>query len=312
MNVTLRQIRAFAAVARLGRFGRAAEQLHVTQSALSMLIRQLEAELGLRLFDRHTRMLRLTDAGAEFLPVAEKTLADLAHAVAASREASALRRGRVSVATSTVLAATLLPWAARKFAAQHPGIAFALRDVAEQEIRARVKAGDVDLGVGTTIEPDPDVDEVPLFEDSLTAVVGERHPLAERSTITWRELGEHPLIVLGRGSPIRALQDQALAAAGIAAAPAFEVSFSSTAISMVACGLGVAALPVNARQVSSRVKVQVRPLVRPALTRRVAIFRRRELSLSPAAAAFEVFLRDYVRSGAFPVQVGQRVRVLES
>jgi DNA-binding transcriptional LysR family regulator len=310
MNITLRQIRGFVAVARLGRFGLAAQSLHVTQSALSMLIRQLEEELGLRLLDRHTRMVRLTEAGAEFLPVAEKTLGDLEHAVKVSREASTLRRGRVSVATSTVLAATLLPWAARKFAEQHAGIAFALRDVAEEEIRARVKSGDVDLGVGTTIDPDPEVHESLLFEDSLTAVVGERNPLAERATLTWRDLGEHPLIVLGRGSPIRALQDQALAAAGVAAAPAFEVSFSSTAISMVAAGLGVAPLPVNARQVSSRVKVQVRPLIRPMLERRVAIFRRRESSLSPAAAAFESFLRDYVRSGAFPVQVGQRVRAL--
>jgi DNA-binding transcriptional LysR family regulator len=254
MNVTLRQIRAFAAVARLGRFSLAAQHLHVTQSALSMLVRQLERELGLRLFDRHTRMLRLTAAGAEFLPVAEKTLADLEHAVTASREVSTLQRGRVSVATSTVLAATLLPWAACKFAERHPGVAFALRDVAEQEIRSRVKSGDVDLGAGTTIEPDPEVDEVPLFEDSLTAVIGERHPLAERATVTWRELGEQPLIVLGRGSPIRALQDQALAAAGVTNPPAFEVSFSSTAISMVAAGLGVAALPVNARQVTPRVK----------------------------------------------------------
>jgi DNA-binding transcriptional LysR family regulator len=310
MNVTLRQLRAFVAVARLGRFGLAAERLHVTQSALSMLIRELEGQLGLRLFDRHTRMLRLTEAGAELLPVAERMLADLEHAVAASRELSSLRRGRVTVATSTVLAATLLPWAAKKFAERHPGIAFSLRDVAEQDIRPRVKSGDADLGVGTTIEPDPEIAEEPLLEDALSAVIGERHPLAERATIGWRELGDYPLILLGRGSPIRALQDRALATAGFTGEPAFEVSFSSTAISMVAAGLGVAPLPVNARQVTQRVKVQMRPLVRPAVSRRVTVLRRRAASLTPAAAAFEVFLRDYVRSGAFPVQGGQRVRIL--
>jgi DNA-binding transcriptional LysR family regulator len=310
MNLTLRQLRAFVAVARLGRFGLAAERLHVTRSALSMLIRELEIQVGLRLFDRHTRMVRLTEGGAELLPVAERMLADLEHAVAASRELSSLRRGRVTVATSTVLAATLLPWAARKFAERHPGIAFALRDVAEQEIRPRVKSGDADLGVGTSIDRDAEIDEEPLLEDTLSAVMGERHPLAERATIGWRELGEHPLILLGRGSPIRALQDRALAAAGFAGEPAFEVSFSSTAISMVAAGLGVSPLPVNARQVTQRVKVQMRPLVRPAVSRRVTVLRRRATSLTPAAAAFEAFLRDYVRSGAFPVQAGQRVRIL--
>ncbi|HUK64015.1 MAG TPA: LysR substrate-binding domain-containing protein, partial [Dongiaceae bacterium] len=215
----------------------------------------------------------------------------------------------VSVATSTVLAATLLPWVAGKFAALHPGIRFVLKDVAEQEIRARVKAGDVDLGIGTTLEADPETTEVPLLEDSLTAVCGERHPLAERGAVTWRELAEHPLILLGRGSPLRALQDQAVASVGGRVEPAFEVSFSSTAISMVAAGLGVAPLPVNARQVSPRVKVQVRSLVRPTVTRVVAVFQRRDVTLSPAAQAFQQFVRDYVRLGAFPVQAGVRVRI---
>jgi DNA-binding transcriptional LysR family regulator len=310
MNLTLRQLRAFVAVARLGRFAAAAETLHVTQPALSMMIRELEKQLGERVFDRHTRRVELTHVGRELLPVAEKVLADLEHAVAASRELAALARGRVSIASSTVFAATLLPWAVRKFGERHPGVAFALRDVAEQEIRARVKSGDVDLGVGTTGESDPEIDALPLLEDTLTAVVSERHPLAEQATVTWRELAAHPLILLGRGSPIRALQDKALAAVGAEASPAFEVSFSSTAISMVAAGLGVSPLPVNARQVSSRVKVQVRPLMRPTVPRLVAIFRKRGTSLSPAATAFQEFLRDYVRSGAFPVQAGLRVRLL--
>ena len=120
MNLTLRQLRAFVAVARLGRFAAAAEALHVTQPALSMLIRELETQLGVRVFDRHTRRVELTEAGRELLPVAEKTLEDLEHAVAASRQLAALQRGRVSIATSTVLSATLLPWVAREYAAQYP------------------------------------------------------------------------------------------------------------------------------------------------------------------------------------------------
>lgn len=300
MNVTLRQIRAFAAVARLGRFSLAAQHLHVTQSALSMLIRQLERELGLRLFDRHTRMVRLTEAGAEFLPVAEKTLGDLESAVAQSRSLATLRRGRVSVATSTVLAGTLLPWAVREFAARHPGIRCVVKDCAEEEIRRRVRVGDVDFGIGTALDADPEVTEVPLIQDRLVALVGAKHPLADRREISWRELAAHPLIVLGSGSPLRAMVDRALADANVRVEPAYEVSFSSTVISMVAAGLGVAALPVNARQVSPKVTVHARPLIRPTVPRRVCLFMRREVAPTPAAAAFQEFLQGYVRRGGYP------------
>jgi DNA-binding transcriptional LysR family regulator len=300
MNVTLRQIRAFAAVARLGRFSLAAQHLHVTQSALSMLIRQLERELGLRLFDRHTRMVRLTEAGAEFLPVAEKTLGDLESAVAQSRNLATLRRGRVSVATSTVLAGTLLPWAVREFTVRHPGIRCVVKDCAEEEIRHRVRVGDVDFGIGTALDPDPEIAEAPLIEDRLVALVGARHPLADRREIAWRELAEHPLIVLGTGSPLRTMVDRALADGGVRVEPAYEVSFSSTVINMVAAGLGVAALPVNARQVSPKVSVHARPLVRPTVPRRVCLFMRHEVAPTPAAAAFQEFLQGYVRSGGYP------------
>ena len=300
MNITLRQVRAFVAVARLGRFNLAAERLHVTQSALSMLIRELEAQLGLRLFDRHTRMVRLTEAGAEFLPVAEKTLADLETAVSASRELATLKRGRVSVATSTVLAGTLLPWAVREFAARHPGIRCVVKDCAEEEIRHRVRVGDVDFGLGTALDPEPEVDELALLEDRLIALVPERHALAAQRAVSWRELAAHPLVVLATGSPLRALAERALDEAGVRVEPAYEVSFSSTVISMVAAGLGVAALPVNARQVSPRARFATRPLVRPVVARRVCLFLRRDLAPSPAAAAFRDFLRAYVKAGGYP------------
>jgi DNA-binding transcriptional LysR family regulator len=308
MNVTLRQIRAFVAVARTGRFALAAERLHVTPSALSMLIRELETQLELRLFDRHTRMVRLTEAGVEFLPVAERSLEDLEQAVVSSRDLATLKRGRVRVATSTVLAGTLLPWAAREFIERNPGMRFVLKDIAEEEIRYRVKTSDVDFGIGTALDPDPELLELPLLEDRLVALLGDRHPLAAKRVVGWRELAGHPLVMLGSGSPLRTLVERALAEAGVVASPAFEVSFSSTVISMVAAGLGVAALPINARQVSPKVKVRARPLVRPVIVRRVCLLMRKEVGPTPAAAAFRSFLQDYVRRGGYPGTVVDTAR----
>jgi LysR family carnitine catabolism transcriptional activator len=298
MNVTLRQLQAFVAVAQHGQFALAADRLHVTPSALSMLIRQLEEQTGARLFDRHTRLVRLTEIGAEFLPVARKVLADLDSALSQSRELTALRRGRVSLATSTVLAATVMPEAIRRFGASWPGITVVLRDVVEQDIKRLLRAGDVDIGVGTALHADADVDEETLLSDRLVALLPHDHTLASRREISWRELAAQPLIALAQGSPLRALADQALAAADATAQPAYEVGFSSTVISMVAAGLGVAALPVNARQLTPKVRIAVRPLVRPVVPRRVCLFKPRDRGLSPAAEAFRTFLREHLRGAA--------------
>ena len=298
MNVSLRQLQAFVAVAQHGQFALAANRLHVTPSALSMLIRQLEEQTGARLFDRHTRLVRLTEIGAEFLPVARKVLADLDSALSQSRELTALRRGRVSLATSTVLAATVMPEAIRRFGARWPGITVVLRDVVEQDIKRLLRAGDVDIGVGTALHADADVDEETLLSDRLVALLPHDHALASRREISWRELAAQPLIALAQGSPLRALADQALAAADAAAQPAYEVGFSSTVISMVAAGLGVAALPVNARQLTPKVRIAVRPLVRPVVPRRVCLFKPRDRGLSPAAEAFRTFLREHLTGAA--------------
>lgn len=297
LNITLRQLRAFATVADTGAFARAAERLHVTPSGLSMLVRELENQLGLRLFYRNTRVVRLTDAGAEFLPVARKTLADLEAAVAASRSLAEVKRGRVSVAASIVVSATLLPWVLHGFVARHPGIRCVIKDGFEEDIRDQVRRGDVDLGIGTLVEGEPGLAQTTLFEDHLVALLGEGHPLAAKRSVTWRELARYPLIALTPRSPSRALADAAFRAAGVTVAPAFEASFSSTVISMVAAGLGVAALPVNVRQVSRRVKVHARALVRPTVRRRLGVFCRSDAELSPAAAAFRQYLQDFVRDG---------------
>src|SRR6188474_1876769 len=109
MNVTLRQLRAFIAVAEAEHFTRAADKLGLSQSSVSTLVRELETHLGLRLFDRHTRMLKLTLAGAEILPLARKAMADLDSVLGSSSQLKTLGRGRVSVAAATLQAALLMP-----------------------------------------------------------------------------------------------------------------------------------------------------------------------------------------------------------
>src|SRR5258707_14107172 len=128
MNVTIRQLRAFVAGAQLGGFSAAAVRLHLTQSALSMLVRALEQEVGVVLFERTTRSVKLTDAGRDFLPLAEKMLVDLHNAVATTRSRAEWARGRIVVAVTPTFASTLLPGLLIRYRAEHPDVLAVLRD----------------------------------------------------------------------------------------------------------------------------------------------------------------------------------------
>ncbi|MGQ3178865.1 MAG: LysR family transcriptional regulator [Variovorax sp.] len=306
MNITLRQIRAFLAVAEAGAFARAAERMHLSPSALSTLVKELEEQIGLRLFYRSTRVVQLTEAGAEFLPLARKALEDLEAAVAGSRALAEVKRGRVTVAASIVIAATLLPWVIQSFQQRHPGIQCILKDGFEETIRDQVRRGEVDLGVGTLVEGEPGLTEVTLYQDHLVALVPDGHPLAERGAVTWRELAKHPLISLSDQSPSRALADAAFDSVGLRPVPAHVATFSSTLISMVAAGMGVAALPVNVRQLSRRTGVQTRMLVRPTVKRNMGVYSRSDAELTPAANAFLKHMQAFVKSkGSLPDEAAE-------
>lgn len=294
MNLTLRQLRAFVLLAEAGNFTVAAQHMHITQSALSALIKELEQGVGLRLFDRHTRMVALTAAGANFRPVAEKMLADLEHAVRELHDLASLRRGRVRIVASTVIAAGLLSPAFEVFRRSHPEIQFVLRDVAEEQIIATVKSGAVDFGIATSGGESQSLNETPLFDDRFIALFPTGHPLARKSRIAWRELQEQPFIALAPESPIRKLIDTAVAKAGLRLDVVNEVSFATTVLSLVGAGMGVSVLPVNNHPYLPAFKVHAAELIDPLVTRKISIFTPAHRSLPPAAEAFMAFLQTRV------------------
>ncbi|HPR08065.1 MAG TPA: LysR family transcriptional regulator, partial [Denitromonas sp.] len=122
MNITLRQLRAFIAVSRTGSFTLAAESLFVTQSALSGLIKELESSLGLRLIDRSTRRIQLSDTGRELYPLVGKILNDLDTVLDEVANLKALKKGTVRVAAPQLMACTLLPEVIAAYSAEHPDI----------------------------------------------------------------------------------------------------------------------------------------------------------------------------------------------
>lgn len=293
MNVTLRQLQAFVAVARTGSFTDAAVHLHITQSALSGLVKQLEHELGVQLVHRTTRRIELSPVGADFLPLVQRILGDLDRALTSIADLKSLNAGQVRIAVPQLIACTLLPESVAAFAQLHPNVEVLVTDSGVESVAARVLAGEVDLGVGPERAPSAELLARPMLNMQFQAVLPAGHALAAGEAgeaVRWADLVRHPLISL-RDNYTRMLRAELLrAASGITLEPAHEVAFMTTAFGMAAAGLGVTTGMPYAQPLVERLGLQMRPLVEPVVMRRFYLYARAGRELSPAAQRFADFL----------------------
>ena len=283
---TLRQLRAFAAVYQLRKLSAAAEQLSLTQSTGSVLIRQIEQGLGARLFDRTTRSLAPTQAAREAIVVAERVLRDVDSLGEGLRDLTGLRRGRVCLAVTPTLAEILLPRVVRAFGALHPEIRVVIDDCAPDQFVSRVLGEHVDFGIGTPERAGADVATETLVRDQLALVCRRDHPLAARRQVRWVDLAGHPIITVRPGYGIRPLIDSTAARAGVRLEVVNEVSFLSTALWMTSAGLGASIMPSAFAAGSSDPALVVKTLAVPRVSRDISVVTRRGLSLSPAGQRF--------------------------
>jgi DNA-binding transcriptional LysR family regulator len=290
MNITLRQLRAFVLVAQLSSFTRAAQAMHVTQSALSLLVRELEAAMDMRLVDRTTRSISLTAAGSEFFASAQRVLADLEHAIDNVDQLVAKERGRVVIAAPLVLSSTFLPRILAGFRAVYPRIQLVLHDCLPTQVLPQVSAGLADLGIGSFRRAEKDLQRVLLFKEALVAVFPAAHPFGSIGRLTWRQLARGPVLALRQGSIFRDLTESGFSSAGLALEPAFEADYAGSLIGLVDAGLGVAVLPAMATTLTDTSRIRWKRLEDPVVEREVLMVHRTGTSLSPAARAFADFL----------------------
>jgi DNA-binding transcriptional LysR family regulator len=298
MNITLKQVRAFLEVAKLKSFTRASERLNATQSSLSVLIRELEAELATRLLDRTTRKVEITEAGREFLPFAERLLRVLGEGVEATRDIVARRRGRVSVAASALAAAALLPRAIARFQQRYPGISVVLEEFAPDQVSMRVADSLCDCGVGVFDARDEGLVSTPVLQERLMLLCPRKHPLSAGSEVRWSDLQEYPLIAVTSESAARRRLDRQFAAANIAMKPAFEVHNMMTVLGLVDAKIGIAVWPSWAISLARAFDVQLRPLVRPKAVHTVSAAVPKGRVVSPAVEAFIDTLKEHARAVA--------------
>jgi len=304
MNINLRQLRAFVSIGHLGSFTRAANALHATQPTLSAQISQLEESLGVRLFDRSTRSVTMTQVGRDLLPVVDKVLSDLAAVAVRARDVAQKNTGRVVVAALPSISSTLLPRAIAGFRKTYPGISIGLKDALAERIVDMIRSDEADFGISSSAMNDPQIEFTPLATDRMVLVLPRGHKLAKAAKISLEDLLDVPLIFMNRDSSVRRVLDDAYASAGRPATPSYEAAFMSTAIGMVRAGLGVTLLPSSALEVKTASDLVWRAVNHPKLKRKIGILRKRRQSLSPAAASFVVSLhalcRDWFKSEAEP------------
>lgn len=295
MNPTLRQMRAFVAVAKTGNFTLAAQNLHVTQSALSGLIKELEQTLEAKVIDRSTRRITLTDIGKELYPLFSQMIDDLDGALTNVADHTSLKKGIVRIAAPQLLSCTLLPEAIAAYRAQHPDIEVRLKDTAVEGVIARVLSGEADLGIGPEREPAPPLDARPLFEMPFALVFPRGHALESQARVTWQDVARFPLISLQGQFTERLLDEVQSALREVPLKPANEVTFMTTALAMAAAGLGVTVCMPYAAPLVTLYGLVMRPLEEPVLSRRFFTYTRQGRSLSPAAESFMAFLDGFAR-----------------
>jgi LysR family transcriptional activator of glutamate synthase operon len=241
--VELRQLTYFEAVARCGGFTRAAEHLHVAQSAVSAQIRLLEAELGVPLFARTTRRVALTEAGELLLHRVRRAFAELDLARTELGDLAAVLNGRVTIGATAVLGGLDLPGALARFHTRYPGVTLSLRSGLIADLLTLLDEGAVDLVIGPVHRDLPSrFSARAMVREEVVLIVPPGHRLARPRPVALGELRDEPFVCLPAGSGLRGILDDAARAAGFAPQVPFETHSPGSIRDLVAAGLGVALL----------------------------------------------------------------------
>lgn len=265
MNLSIRQMRAFLHVARIGNFTRAAEQAHMTQAGLSTLVREMERQLGCRLFDRTTRMVSLTAAGRQLMPVVERVVTDLDEVTSRLGVEGDLARQTLRIAATPLVSSNLLPQVFGQFRESHPTVNLKLFDADLRDVEAMVLQGEAEIGLGFFFKAAPGLERVPVGRFHLMRVMRAEHEGEAQVTgsAPWSSLRAAELVGLPPSNPIQKVIDLHLGAIGRADAQRPAFNFFGTLISMVEAGFGTAVMPTFALAACRRHRVRTDVLVKP-------------------------------------------------
>ena len=290
-----RSLQAFVEAAQRGSFSRAAQALVLSQPSLSARIHRLERELGLPLFHRMRRGVRLTEAGKSFLPYAERSLESLRQGSSALSAVQQADRGTLHIGTARAIGTYVLPDLLKRFREEHPRIGVHIRAGRSTEVLQMVLDEEVQVGLARTLRH-PEVMAAQLYQEEIVLVTHPDHPFAHRRSASIYDVAQEPLILYDRDSSYFQLIDRVCREAGVV--PRVEMNLDSIEATkrMIQRGLGISFLPRNG--ISEELEMGTLSLIRldeghrvtlptAAMVRRVQVY-------SPTVLAFlEVLARSF-------------------
>jgi LysR family transcriptional regulator, carnitine catabolism transcriptional activator len=292
IDFTSRQLRAFLLVAQHRSFSKAAGALFVTPSGLSILVREFEAQLGTRLFDRTTRRVELTRSGEELLTAARNNLQELDRAMLHIRRPEGTTP--LSIGALPLMATTVLVPAIREFQAHRPDFQFRLFDTDSATAMQKVESGELDMAVGVFFKYLPGIRRTLLFRFPLVVIRGNMAQTSRRATTSWSALKGEKLISLTPSSPFQHFIDQHLARAGVKYQPSLVVNYLNTQIALVEAGEGVAIVPSYGILACRDQRTATSRLVNPAVQVDFHEIRHGGRKLPSIGNDFTSFLRSHV------------------
>jgi LysR family transcriptional regulator, carnitine catabolism transcriptional activator len=304
MNITSRQLKAFLLTARHQSFSRAAEQLFITQSGMSVLIRELEEQLGFRLFDRTTRRVTLTEFGNKFLPIADRSLLDLEEAAASIGRSASSANTFLALGATPLLAAEFLPPAIAEYSARHPDFHIRLHDAHGTELVEMVQSGDIDVAITAFSQPAPGLRRVPLIRFSLMLIRATDQTVSPGSAVRWADIVDAKLIGCAPDNPLQQLAEQQLQRAGRRVPPDAVCNYVETQIAMVEARAGLAVMPTFAAPACRKRRISMHPLVDPVVTADLNWLVNRGRKLPRGADDFNEFLKGYLAQCTEPWSPG--------
>lgn len=294
MNLTIKQLRAFVTVADAQSFSLAASRLSLTAGAVSLLVRDLESELGFSLFDRTTRRVALSKAGRDYLPAAQQVLRQVQAAVISAQDVKNRATGVVRVAAPLVVASAMLPAAMAAFRRLHPGVQVRPVDCTVEDLAVIVERDHAELAVGPDRPTGDAVQRLTLYESPWVLWCAPTHPLARRRRVTWATLKDEALIAAGRDYELRMGEVTAQAPQAHDIVPTYVVDNITTALGMAAAGLGVSLAPMYVGVMARSFGLMMKRVESPQIVREMSLYLPRQRSLAPAASALVDFLRGHL------------------